>query len=166
LREEEERLGADINASGDGHSTVTLALTANLAPSPAADRCVRHPAFAPAEVARVKQQRLASLAQTMANPRGLALRAFNPILFGAGHPYGHAADGLGMRPASALHPEALRAAHAQWLRPDLAPHRGRRCHDGVLLPRWRRRWAWKAPASPWPVKAITPRPPRRARASC
>jgi hypothetical protein len=34
VREEEERLGADINGQRGGHSTVTLsALTANLAPS-------------------------------------------------------------------------------------------------------------------------------------
>jgi predicted Zn-dependent peptidase len=50
LREEEERLGADINASaGMDNSTVTLsALTANLAPSlELLSDVVRHPAFAP-----------------------------------------------------------------------------------------------------------------------
>jgi predicted Zn-dependent peptidase len=81
------------------NSTVTLsALTANLAPSlELLSDVVRHPAFAPAEVERVKQQRLASLAQTLASPQGLAFHVFNPILFGAGHPYAHAGDGLGSK---------------------------------------------------------------------
>jgi predicted Zn-dependent peptidase len=134
LREEEERLGADINASaGMDSSTVTLsALTANLAPSlELLSDVVRHPAFAPAEVERVKQQRLASLAQTLASPQGLAFHVFNPILFGAGHPYAHAGDGLGSKASISASPRSF----AQGAGPVVAPrsgadHRGRRCDDG------------------------------------
>jgi predicted Zn-dependent peptidase len=44
-----------------------------------------------------------------------------PLLFGPAHPYGLPSDGLGTSAAvSALTPEALRAAHQRWLRPDLA----------------------------------------------
>jgi zinc protease len=161
LREEEERLGAGISAAaGMDDSTVALsALTANLAPSLdlLAD-VVRHPAFAPAEVARVKQQRLAQLSQTLANPQGLAFHLFNPILFGANHPYGHAGDGLGTRASiGALTPEALRAAQAKWLRPDLA----RIVVVGdvtmeQLKPQLEASFGtWQAPAAPRPVKAIT-----------
>ena len=170
LREEEERLGAAISAgAGMDNSTVTLsALSANLAPSLGllAD-VVRHPAFAPAEVARVKQQRLAALSQTLASPQGLAFHVFNPILFGAGHPYGHAGDGLGDRASiAAFTPEALRAAQAQWLRPDLA----RIVVVGdvtmsALKPQLEATFGqWQAPASPKPVKAIAaPAPAPRPR---
>jgi predicted Zn-dependent peptidase len=160
LRKEEERLGAGITAvAGMDDSTVALsALTANLAPSLdlLAD-VVRHPAFAPAEVARIKQERLASLAQTLANPQGLAFHVFNPILFGPTHPYGHAGDGLGNKASiAAFTPEALRAAQAKWLRPDLA----RIVVVGdvtmeQLKPQLEASFgAWQAPASPKPVKAI------------
>ena len=170
LREEEERLGADINASaGMDNSTVTLsALTANLAPSlDLLSDVVRHPAFAPAEVERVKQQRLASLAQTLASPQGLAFHVFNPILFGAGHPYAHAGDGLGTKASiSAFTPEALRKARAQWLRPDLARITvvGDVTMD-VLKPRLEASFGtWAPPATPKPVKAIaTPAPAPRPR---
>jgi predicted Zn-dependent peptidase len=124
LLEEEERLGADISTSASMDTTAVglTALSANLAPSLVllAD-VVRHPAFGPAEVARVKAQRQARLAQTMQSPQGLAMRAINPLLFGPGHPYAAAQDGLGSAESlAALTPEALRAAHGQWLRPDLA----------------------------------------------
>ena len=123
IAEDQERLGATISAqSGLDASLVTLdALTTNLAPSLAlmAD-LVRNPAFRPADVARVKDQRLAELAQVQASPGALASRTLGPLLFGPTHPYGLPADGLGTAPAlSALTPEALRAAHDRWLRPDL-----------------------------------------------
>jgi predicted Zn-dependent peptidase len=122
--EEEERLGASIEtgSSLDTSSITLSALSANLAPSLSLMTDVLlHPAFNPAEVARVKDQRLAALAQTMANPRGVALRAINPLLFGPNHPYGHASDGLGNAASlKALTTQDLRAAHDQWLRPDLA----------------------------------------------
>ncbi len=124
IAEEQERLGARISSgAGLDSSSVTLqALTANLAPSLSllAD-VVRNPAFAPGEVARVRDQQLASLAQVEANPRALATRALGPILFGPAHPYGLPGDGLGnVAAVGALTPEALRAAHGKWLRPDLA----------------------------------------------
>src|SRR5690606_8524685 len=97
------------------------ALTANLAPSLdlMAD-IVRRPAFDPAEVARLKDQRLAEIAQQQAEPTGLAQRALGPLIYGDAHPYGSV--GAGGKPAviEALTPDQLRAEHAKWLRPDLA----------------------------------------------
>lgn len=120
---EQERLGATISAgTGTDTSSVQLtALTANLAPSLAlmAD-IVRNPAFKPEDVARVKDQQLAGIAQERANPFGLAQRAIGPILFGPDHPYGNVgARGL-PEVVAALDPAALRAEHARWLRPDNA----------------------------------------------
>ncbi|MBC2670906.1 insulinase family protein, partial [Novosphingobium piscinae] len=124
IAEEQERLGATITAqTGLDSSAILLdALSANLAPSLAlmAD-LVRNPRFAAEDVARVKDQRLAQLAQAEASPQARAMRVMAPALFGAAHPYGLPADGLGTATSiAALTPEALRAAHARWLRPDLA----------------------------------------------
>jgi predicted Zn-dependent peptidase len=82
---------------------------------------VRNPAFAPAEVARVRDQQLAQIAQAMASPASLATRSVGPVLFGPGHPYGQPGDGLGTSAAVAAQtPASLRAAQGRWLRPDLA----------------------------------------------
>ncbi|WP_343609851.1 pitrilysin family protein [Novosphingobium sp.] len=160
IREEQERLGAELQAGAamDTSNVMLSALSANLAPSLdlLAD-VVRRPAFAPAELERVKQQRLASLAQTMASPQGLAFHVFNPILFGPNHPYGHAGDGLGTQASiKGFTSQSLRAAQSQWLRPDLA--RITVVGDitmATLKPQLEKAFGtWKAPATPKPVKAI------------
>ncbi|MCB2072395.1 MAG: insulinase family protein [Novosphingobium sp.] len=123
IAEEQERLGASISTgAGIDTSSVTLsALTANLAPSLELMADVaRNPAFAPDEVSRVRDQKLAELAQTLASPRALASRELGKLLFGE-HPYAQPGDGLGDAASlSALTPQALRAAHDRWLRRDLA----------------------------------------------
>ncbi|MBO9499362.1 MAG: insulinase family protein [Novosphingobium sp.] len=123
IAEEQERLGASIGTGSDmDTSSVSLtALTANLAPSLdlMAD-IVRNPAFNAADVARVKGQRLADIAQEKADPFGLASRAMRPIIYGPNHPYGNV-GGLGVESVvTALTPDALRAEHDRWLRPDTA----------------------------------------------
>jgi predicted Zn-dependent peptidase len=122
IAEEQERLGASIAIGGSiDTSSITLsALTANLAPSLALmTDIVRNPAFADGEVARVRDQQLAELAQTLSTPRALASRELAKDLFG-NHPYGQPNDGLGdAKSIAALTPAALRAAHDKWLRPDL-----------------------------------------------
>ncbi|MBS1240374.1 MAG: Peptidase inactive domain protein, partial [Proteobacteria bacterium] len=123
IAEEQERLGASIGTGSDmDTSSVSLtALTANLTPSLElmAD-IVRNPAFAEADVARVKDQRLADIAQEKADPFGQASRAMRPIIYGEAHPYG-SVGGLGNEATiEALTPAALRAEHGRWLRPDTA----------------------------------------------
>jgi len=123
IAEARERLGAEIGigASLDQSSATLSALTANLAPSLnlLAD-IVRNPAFDPGEVARIRDQRLASLSQLLADPSSLAGRELGRILFG-NHPYGQPADGLGNAASLGLiTPEALRKAHGEWIRADKA----------------------------------------------
>ena len=43
---------------------------------------VRNPAFAPAEVERIRQQQLAGIAHEMTQPPGLAPRALPGVLYG------------------------------------------------------------------------------------
>ncbi|MFM5953220.1 MAG: M16 family metallopeptidase, partial [Novosphingobium sp.] len=160
IAEEQERLGARIGTgTGIDASTVTLAaLTANLSPSLdlLAD-VVRHPALREGDVARTRDQQLADIAQANASPRALAGRTIAPILFGPAHPYGLPSDGLGNRASlSALTPEALRAAHTKWFRPDLS--RITVVGDvtmAQLKPLLERAFGnWKVPASAKPVKPI------------
>ncbi|MFC3173152.1 M16 family metallopeptidase [Novosphingobium bradum] len=161
IAEDQERLGATISAqAGLDSSVVTLdALTANLSPSLAlmAD-LVRNPAFRAEDVARVRDQRLSELAQAEASPGALAWRTLAPLLFGPDHPYGLPADGLGTASAvSALTPEALAAAHARWLRPDLARITvvGDVTMDRLLPLLEQAFGAWTAPAAPPPAKPLT-----------
>jgi len=123
IAEEQERLGASIGTGSDmDTSFVNLtALTANLAPSLElmADIAL-NPAFADGEVARVKNQRLAKIAQEKATPFGLAMRAVGPLVYGENHPYG-SVGGLGEEAVvGALTPGDLRAEHRKWLRADAA----------------------------------------------
>lgn len=161
IAEEQERLGADIEpAVGVDSSAVTLtALTPNLAPSLAlmAD-VVLNPAFAAGEVARVKDQKLAELAQVLATPAALARREMTKVLFGPRHPYGQPADGLGdAQSLAALTPAALKGAHGEWLRPDIA--RLTVVGDVTmerLLPLLETAFGqWRAPAGPTQSKQLT-----------
>jgi zinc protease len=119
-----ENLGASISASPsmDRSSVYLSALTPNLAPSLdlMAD-IVRRPAFAPAEVDRVRNQQLAAIAEEAKQPVGLALRTLPPIIYGKDHPYGVPFTGSGEPAAVAKLTQAdLAAFHGAWLRPDNA----------------------------------------------
>ena len=124
IAEQQERLGATIGASASMDRTnIGLdALSANLAPSLEllAD-IVRNPAFAPAEVERLRNQQLARIAAELNSPAALARRALPPYLFGAAHPYGVSFTGTGDEtPIRALTRDQLVAFHQRWIRPDTA----------------------------------------------
>ncbi|NBW10401.1 MAG: insulinase family protein [Caulobacteraceae bacterium] len=124
LAEEKERLGAAINvgASMDRTSADLSTVTANLTPSLTllAD-VVRNPAFAPAEIERVRAQRLSALASERTNPGAIAARALPPLLYGADSPYGRSFTGTGDdKTISALSRADLVATHDAWIRPDNA----------------------------------------------
>ena len=100
IAEEQERLGATISAGASldaERASPSTALTANLAPSLAliAD-VVRNPAFA-AGRGRAAQGPAARQHRRRRSPARAASRSATlpPLLFGAGHPYGQPADGLG-----------------------------------------------------------------------
>lgn len=160
IAEEQERLGARISTGAGIDSSVVMlsALTANLAPSLSlmAD-VVRNPAFKPGDVARVRDQQLAEIAQAISSPRELAARNLAPLLYGTAHPYGQPGDGLGdAKSVAALTPEALQAAHDKWLRPDLA--RITVVGDvtmAELKPLLEAAFgSWQAPATPPPAKSL------------
>ncbi len=124
LAEQRERLGATIATAGtlDRTSVTLTALSANLAPSLDlfADVVLR-PDFADGEVERLRNQQLAAVAAEATQPNGLATRAFPALVYGANHPYGRPASGLGSQVSvQALDRAALVRFHQTWLRPETA----------------------------------------------
>jgi zinc protease len=120
IAEEQERLGAQIAASGSAdRSNVTLsALSANLGASLdlLAD-IVQRPDFNPAEIDRVRTQTLTAIAQAQKDPGSMAARALPALLYGEDHPY--ATTGLGdVAAVTAFTRDDLVRFHDSWLRSD------------------------------------------------
>ena len=159
IAEDQERLGASISTgAGLDFDDVTLsALTANLAPSLAlmAD-IVRNPAFKQSDVARVRDQRLASISQALANPSGIASRAMMPLVYGADHPYGTVGSAGLTSVVQAVTPAKLSTEHDVWMRPSTASFTV--VGDitmAELLPRLEAAFGdWKASGGPVPSKNV------------
>lgn len=120
IAEEQERLGANIAASGTAdRSNVTLsALSANLGPSLdlLAD-VVERPDFNQAELDRVKTQTLTAIAQAQKEPNSIAARALPALIYGEDHPY--ATTNLGETAAvTGFTRDDLVRFHDSWMRPD------------------------------------------------
>ncbi len=62
------------------HADAAFALLADVA---------LHPAFTPAEIDRLRNERLTTLLQQRDDPRALATRVFNRVIYGPDHPYGY-----------------------------------------------------------------------------
>jgi predicted Zn-dependent peptidase len=120
LAEEQERLGVEIGASGTAdRSTIGMsALSANLDPSlDLLTDIVRNPAFAPAEVERVRSQVLTGIAQQLKDPGAMAARTIPGLLYGEAHPYATTAIGAPDAVEGFTREDLIRF-HQQWLRPD------------------------------------------------
>jgi zinc protease len=124
IAEAKERLGADID-SGSGPDRTFMSLRT---PSPnlggSLDLFVdmlRHPAFAPAEVERLRATTLAGIAQELTSPEGLGDRVMPGLLYGPHHPYARLGAGAGDPQAvKALTRDDLVAFHHAWIRPEKA----------------------------------------------
>lgn len=123
LAEAQERLGANISTSADSDTTNVglFALATNYGASLdlLAD-VVRNPAFAPAEIERLRAQQLAGIASELNNPNALAARVAGPVLYGANHPYGGIAASGTVSSVRAVTRDDLTAFHQSWIRPDNA----------------------------------------------
>ena len=124
LAEAQERLGATVynNASLDRTVVGLTSLSTNLDPSLALlGDVIRNPAFAPAEVERVRRQQLTGIAAEMTRPDAIARRTLPALLYGADHPYGRPFSGSGTASVvESLTREELVAFHQAWIRPDTA----------------------------------------------
>ncbi len=123
IAEAKERLGARISTGNSADRTYVTLFTPspNLAGSLDlfAD-VVQHPAFAPGEVERVRNQLLAGIQQELTSPGGLAGRQMPKLVYG-NSPYAKLAAGSGDPVAVAkLTREDLTGFHQAWIRPDKA----------------------------------------------
>ena len=124
LAEAQERLGATIVTGANLDRTVVslVSLTPNLSPSLGllAD-VIRNPAFAPAEVERIRNQQLSGIDQEMTQPAAIAARALPGLIYGNDHPYGKPLTGSGDRQVvQGLTRDELVGFHQTWIRPDNA----------------------------------------------
>ena len=123
LAEEQERLGAGISTFGgvDDSGVSLYALSTNLRPSLAlmAD-IVRNPAFAAAEIERLRVQQLTGISSELNNPNALAGRVLSPALYGPTHPYGATAASGTRATVAAITRDDLTSFHQRWIRPDNA----------------------------------------------
>lgn len=118
IAEASERLGLSISTGGGAdRSTFTLsALTANLAPSlDLLRQVVREPAFATADLERVRTRTITGIQQAMKSPQGIAVRAYRPAVYGADHPYG---GNPTVQSISAITRDDLITFKERWIRPD------------------------------------------------
>jgi zinc protease len=158
IAEESERLGTTIStgATVDRTNVSLFALTPNLAPSlDLLSDIIRNPAFAPAEVERLRGQQLARISAELTQPQGLAGRILPVKLWGADHPYGRATSGTGTpETVKKLDRAALVAFHKAWLRPDTARiFVVGNTNLATLIPLLEKSFGtWAKPATPKPVK--------------
>ena len=164
--EAEERLGTNVSASNSADRSYAMvnALSPNLAPSLdlLAD-LIRNPAFAPAEIERVKAQTLTGIAQLQKDPTRVANRLLPSVLFGASHPYGGPAGG-DPKAIGRFTRADLEGFRQRWLRPDNAKiFIVSSLPLAEVMPLLEQRFgSWTAPAVPKGEKIFTT--PRRAQA--
>ncbi|WP_084582820.1 M16 family metallopeptidase [Sphingomonas azotifigens] len=124
IAEAKERLGAEIDSGSSADRTyLTLGVpSANLGGGVELfSDIVRHPAFAPAEVERLRATTLTAIQFELSSPQGLADRAMPGLLYGPANPYAKLANGAGDPAVVAkLSRDELIAFHRAWIRPDKA----------------------------------------------
>ncbi|MGB1581427.1 MAG: insulinase family protein, partial [Nevskiales bacterium] len=162
LAEAQQRLGANITtASSLDTSTISLSALSNLLdPSLALyAEVVRKPAFPASELQRLKQQRLAGIAQEKAQPMSLGLRVLPPLLYGNKHAYGLPLTGSGDETSTrALQLTDLRHFHESWIRPDNASLViVGDTQLATIKPLLEEHFGdWQVPAKPKPSKTLSP----------
>jgi zinc protease len=81
-------LGTGSSSDSSAVSIAALRRNADAAFELLAD-VVQHPAFASPEIERLRNERLTDLLQQRDDPRALATRVFNRVVYGPAHPYGY-----------------------------------------------------------------------------
>jgi zinc protease len=122
ISEELSRLGATLNSGAnlDQNVLTMSALSANLDRSLAlfAD-VLLHPAFAAADLERLKKLQIAEIQREKATPINLGLRIAPPLLYGPGHAYAVPFSGSGTPESVAkLQRDDLARFHSSWFKPN------------------------------------------------
>ena len=120
IAEAQERLGSQLSLAGgaDRSNFEMTALTPNLEPSlDLLAEIVRNPAFAPAEIERVRTQQITSIEQQMRTPQSMASTTLAPLLYGEDHPYGATGSGT-VESVKSITRADLTGFQTDWIRPD------------------------------------------------
>ena len=120
IAEARERLGASISTGGgaDRSSFTLSSLSANLVPSlELMSDIIRNPAFAEAEIERVRNQQLTGIQQELRTPQNIAVRALAPLVYGADNPYGGPGSGTTESVESITRADII-GFKDRWIRPD------------------------------------------------
>lgn len=105
IAKQQQRLGAEISTSStlDSSNVYLNALKGQLDPSlELFAQIIRQPAFRNADIERIRDQWLATIAQEKTQPMGLALRTLPPLLYDKGHAYAIPFTGSGTEASIAL----------------------------------------------------------------
>jgi predicted Zn-dependent peptidase len=160
IAKRKQRLGAEISTDCDLDTCNAWmsALDANLADSLAlyAD-IVRNPAFRDADLARLRGQWLAGIAQEKTQPTAVALRLLPPILYGKGNAYAMPFTGSGTEASiKALTVEDMRGFVHDYIRPDnMQILVAGDTTLAKIIPQLEKVFGdWQAPATPIPVKNL------------
>ena len=154
-----EKLGVTINAGADNDTTSFFmnAVKPNfLASLNLLSEYIRDPAFNPQDLERVRAQQLTRITNELNDPGSIAQRALTPILFGNQHPYGIPPSGTGdPKVVASVTRDELFDFHRTWLRPDTAKVYvvGNTTLEETVRLLNASLGAWKAPATPAPVKS-------------
>ena len=158
-----EALGGTLESAGgtDGSQIVLTVLADQLgAAMPILADIARRPTFAPAELDRLRRQRLDELAVQMDEPGALAKLAVRPVVFGAS-PYGHSPNGTSAS-LKRIGRDAVVAQYAAAYRPDnaililtgdITPDEGFALAEQAF-------GDWVRPATPLPVPPALPAAPK------
>ena len=165
-----EQLGANIGAGCDLDTcSVGLdSLKSQLDPALALwTDVLRNPAFHAADIARLRGQWLANIAQEKTDPVSLSLRTLPPLIYGKGHAYAVPFTGSGTEVSiKSLTDKDLRGFVADYFRPDNARIviAGDTSLDEIIGKLNAVLGDWTAPATPLPKKslpiALAPAKPR------
>jgi zinc protease len=158
-----EALGGTLESAGgtDGSQVVLTVLADQLpAAMPILADVARRPSFQPAELDRLRRERLDAMTVEMQEPGALARLAVRPIVFGAS-PYGHNPNGT---PQSL--PRIDRAAVRRQFETTFRPDNAVLVLTGDITPEQGFALAeqafgdWTDPGTPLPVPAAVSRPPK------
>ncbi|MGH8117324.1 MAG: insulinase family protein, partial [Rhodanobacteraceae bacterium] len=160
IAKRKQRLGAFVMSGCDlDMCNITLNALADKLPDSLAlyADIVRNPAFRDADVARLRGQRLAGIAQEKTQPTALALRLLPPILYGKGNAYAIPFTGSGTEASiKALTADDMRGFAADYIRPDNMEIlvAGDTTLDAIIPQLEKAFGDWNAPAKPVPAKNL------------
>lgn len=124
INEKLQLLGASLNAYSDLDFSYVGLNTLKQSLDPSLDimaDVILNPAFPEADLNRLKNQQLSSIANEMKEPQSMIMRVMPELLYGKDHPYGMPMTGTGdENSVKTLGSEDVRGFYQHWIRPNNA----------------------------------------------